>query len=654
MKRWIMALTFILICISVLDGGEWKIGIGEAGRDVDRGVFCTSKDGKMVVAGSLQAFDKKFFIMKLETNGTILWQKSYEDDGDIDYLDIETIRPTRDGGYILSGSIGNPEQDYRSDILILKLDRRGKIVWQKRYGTAGSDSVGNVEPTKDGGYIVCGTVIEHVTEQSGEEYDVGALLLMKLDRRGKIQWQKTYTHIRDDGEIEDAEGRLVRPTRDGGYIVAGGFGWNGRAWILKFGSGGALLWQKEYNNLYDNAWALEIRELANGGFLFAGTIAVEGVSGDDYWLVRLDKNGGVRWQKRYDLPGAMNSMAIALRQSRDGGYLLLGVNDNGGGKVYHSWLFNVDRTGSLRWIRQLDGLTAASVLEKTKEGGYVFGGLEVVGNGRFSLVKTEKNGEIRGCASIKDINVSTVETASIDGSVNTGAVREDSVIVDVNRTWIKESEYTITLHTYTDCYADFRLLSPNGGILSAGLPKTLRWSAGFAGDLQTLPSSFGLKYSLDKGKHWKKIAADLDSDTRSYRWRVPAQWHDLPKRALVRVDAFDDLNRFASDRSDHPLALRIAKVLAPNGKVRLKSGEKYTIRWHIGAKGKIAKTILQLSTDNGKHWKWIKTLTNPKARSWKWTVPDTPSRRCRIRVIVKNAKGKTIGADTSDRAFRIE
>ena len=653
MKRWIMALTFVLICISLLEGGEWKIGIGEAGRDVNKGVFCTSKDGKMVVAGSLQAFSKKFFVMKLETNGTILWQKTYEDERDIGYLEIRTIRPTRDGGYILAGSIGNPKQDYRSDILILKLDRSGGIVWQKRYGTDGSDSVGNVEPTKEGGYIVSGTLIEHVTEQSGEEYDVQTLLVMKLDRQGRIEWKKNYLHIRDDGEIENAAGRLVRETRDGGYIVAGGFGWNGRAWIFKFGSGGALEWQKEYNNLYDNAWVRDILELRDGGFLFGGRIHVEGVSGDDYWLVRLEKNGAIRWQKRYDLPGSLESTALALRQSQEGGYLLFGVNESWG-KAYHSWLFKVNRRGKLQWIRQLDGLTASSVLEKTKEGGYIFGGLESVGNGRFSLVKTDKIGKIGGCASIKDINASTVETASIEGTVVTGAVQKDIVKVDVNRTWIKESENTITLYTYTDCYADFRLLSPNGGILSAGLPKILRWSANFSGEYETLPSSFDLKYSLDKGRHWKKIAAGLDNDTRRYRWRVPAQWHDLPRRALVRVDAFDDLDRLVSDRSDRPLTLRIAKLLAPNKRVTLKSGEKYTIRWHIGAKGKIGKMILQLSTDNGKHWKRIKIVAKPKVRSWRWTVPHTPSNRCRIRVIVKNAKGKTIGIDTSDRPFKIE
>ncbi|WP_456427760.1 hypothetical protein [Nitratifractor sp.] len=653
MKRWIMALTFVLICISLLEGGEWKIGIGEAGRDVNKGVFCTSKDGKMVVAGSLQAFSKKFFVMKLETNGTILWQKTYEDERDIGYLEIRTIRPTRDGGYILAGSIGNPKQDYRSDILILKLDRSGEIVWQKRYGTDGSDSVGNVEPTKEGGYIVSGTLIEHVTEQSGEEYDVQTLLVMKLDRQGRIEWKKNYLHIRDDGEIENAAGRLVRETRDGGYIVAGGFGWNGRAWIFKFGSGGALEWQKEYNNLYDNAWVRDILELRDGGFLFGGRIHVEGVSGDGYWLVRLEKNGAIRWQKRYDLPGSLESTALALRQSQEGGYLLFGVNESWG-KAYHSWLFKVNRRGKLQWIRQLDGLTASSVLEKTKEGGYIFGGLESVGNGRFSLVKTDKIGKIGGCASIKDINASTVETASIEGTVVTGAVQKDIVKVDVNRTWIKESENTITLYTYTDCYADFRLLSPNGGILSAGLPKILRWSANFSGEYETLPSSFDLKYSLDKGRHWKKIAAGLDNDTRRYRWRVPAQWHDLPRRALVRVDAFDDLDRLVSDRSDRPLTLRIAKLLAPNKRVTLKSGEKYTIRWHIGAKGKIGKMILQLSTDNGKHWKRIKIVAKPKVRSWRWTVPHTPSNRCRIRVIVKNAKGKTIGIDTSDRPFKIE
>ena len=80
------------------------------------------------------------------------WAKTYGGTGD-DYAD--SIQQTSDGGYIVAGrtesyGAGN------SDFWILKLETDGTVDWQKTYGGTGNDYPDSIQQTSDGGYIVAG------------------------------------------------------------------------------------------------------------------------------------------------------------------------------------------------------------------------------------------------------------------------------------------------------------------------------------------------------------------------------------------------------------------------------------------------------------------------------------------------------------------
>ena len=62
-------------------------------------------------------------------NGNVLWQKAYgSSEGEVAY----TIQETTDGGYIVGGIIGHSGAGEK-DSLVLKLDINGNISWQKTY-----------------------------------------------------------------------------------------------------------------------------------------------------------------------------------------------------------------------------------------------------------------------------------------------------------------------------------------------------------------------------------------------------------------------------------------------------------------------------------------------------------------------------------------
>ena len=648
MKK-IFIVSFLLAAVwSGSEAREWKVTFENGARfySID-----TTKDGGYIVAGELAG---NFISAKIDVKGSLVWMKRYTQSYKNDKRAVITIRSVRDGGYLIGGT--TEAKGYRDCMCaegwLARLDDAGEILWQRKIGNIHDNFINSLRATSDGGAVIAGAT---TVKRKDNTIDFDGWVF-KLDRNGRIEWQKNYSTQRDVGSRtyhDDDILQTVEPTRDGGYIVAGRTYWphayvdTEGAWVLKLDADGNIQWQKKYQDLYEEADGkirynysnvFSIQQLQDGGYIFAGEGVFDNDTDKSLWVVRLDAKGKILWQKRY---GKYGNCAYVIHRTQDGGYRIAGHHNTA-----YSLTLKIDRKGKVLWQKDYSEYAVGGFFSSvpSRDGGFVLTGAGMV-------VKANRSGEIPGCSEVREINI-------------TGIVEESDAITetthasahDINRTVYSTKATTIELHPALKhyCNVDLRLQSPNGGILSAGLHKNLRWSADFAGDYQTLPSAFGLKYSLDRGRHWKKIVADLDNDIRRYRWRVPAQWHDYSKRVLVRVDAFDDLNRITGDLSDHPLTLRIVKVFAPNKKVTLKSGEKYTIRWHISAKGKIGRTILQMSTDNGKHWKWIKTITNTNLRSWKWTIPHTPSDRCRIRVIVKNAKGKTIGMDTSDRPFRIE
>ncbi len=185
---------------------KWSFRFGGGGAEVGRSIRETP-DGGFIVAGSTTSFgagDEDAYVLKLKSDGSLAWSYAY---GGPDLDQAHEVRRTSDGGYIVIGptkSFG--AGDY--DLWLLKLGSQGQILWQKTYGGPKADYGHSVSPTPDGGCIVAGT-----TSSFGSGGFDGWIL--KLDRKGSIQWEKTYGGAGHDSLF------AVRPLREGGYVAAG-------------------------------------------------------------------------------------------------------------------------------------------------------------------------------------------------------------------------------------------------------------------------------------------------------------------------------------------------------------------------------------------------------------------------------------------------
>ncbi len=146
-------------------------------------VFQTDNGG-YAVAGFTDAEgagSTDFWVLRLDPSGWIEWQKAYGGPG---YEWARSILPTQDKGYVVAGytsSFGAGS----SDVWVLRLDTAGTVLWQKTYGGPGQDAGFSLSATADGRYILAG-----VTFSFGA--DRGDAWVFKFDDNGSIQWQKRY------------------------------------------------------------------------------------------------------------------------------------------------------------------------------------------------------------------------------------------------------------------------------------------------------------------------------------------------------------------------------------------------------------------------------------------------------------------------------
>lgn len=136
---------------------------------------------------------------------------------DIPYV----IKLTSDGGTIVAGYTDSKDGDVSPqasrdywDLWIVKLDKCGTIQWEKSFGGTGYESARDIAQTPDGGYIVLG---ETNSTDGGVIAGFGGtkdIWLLKLDAAGGLQWQKRY-----GGSGLDI-GNHIEITSDGSYLIA--------------------------------------------------------------------------------------------------------------------------------------------------------------------------------------------------------------------------------------------------------------------------------------------------------------------------------------------------------------------------------------------------------------------------------------------------
>lgn len=123
----------------------------------------------------------------------------------------------------------------------------------------------------------------------------------------------------------DEWARSVVQTTDGGYVLAGtctSFGAGGYdIYIIKLNQTGSLQWTKTIGGTGDDI-GHSIILTRDGGYAIVGSTTSFGAGGADMYIIKLNNNGNLQWNKI--IGGSDNDNAYSILQTIDGSYLIAG------------------------------------------------------------------------------------------------------------------------------------------------------------------------------------------------------------------------------------------------------------------------------------------------------------------------------------------
>ena len=370
-----------------LDDGSYVIG----------GYTSSSMDGDMTQASNGSG---EYWMVNVDPQGDIIWNRNY---GALGLERLWDIQVTQDGGFILggsseSGASGDKSGELRgeTDLWIVRTDAAGTILWERTIGgTKSEDLVAGIMPTTDGGFLLAAYSNSdsgfEKSEDSRGGYD---FWLIKLDADGAILWDKTY-----GGEGDDISFCIAQAPD--GFLI-GGLSWSGISgektdvargltdyWLLKIDPAGNILWDKTYGGDAIET-LITILPVSDGGYLLGGQSSSD-ISWEktefsfghlDYWVLKIDEEGAVEWDKTYG--GLDLDVLHAIQETPTGDFIMGGVSASSqtgnhtttsqGG--YDYWIISTNKSGTKRWEKSIGGSgdDAMTCIIPASDGGFLIGG----------------------------------------------------------------------------------------------------------------------------------------------------------------------------------------------------------------------------------------------------------------------------------------
>jgi hypothetical protein len=378
---------------------KWQKCLGGTTSDFLKQLKQTS-DGGILVCGTSYSTNGDivdpfgagdYWVVKLDNTGQIQWSRSYGGSWTDSSTDMQL---TSDGGMIIVGNTRSSDGQItghhgNSDIWVIKLDSVGNLEWQRALGGSNEETAESITTTLDGGYVVAGRTVSNDGDAQSPGYLLFDIWLVKLNATGNLVWEKRY------GGNSSETATCIRENNEGDLFLAGSThsndidvsGNNGNLdyWVVKLDSEGSIIWQKPLGGPGAES-ARDVWPTADGGCVVIGECGsnIGQVIGNhglfDMWVVKLSHVGAIEWQR--SLGGSESDYGDNLIQTSDGNFVVSGTVRSTDGDVIDNdgyediWVVGLDTTGNIRWQKTLGGLGSdgGNALIQTSDGGLVVGG----------------------------------------------------------------------------------------------------------------------------------------------------------------------------------------------------------------------------------------------------------------------------------------
>jgi hypothetical protein len=349
---------------------------------------------------------------------------------EVERANLYEVKQIDDSSFVSVGWWNDPLNSNHQYACLVKTNYMGDTLWSKLYGESQDFIAYSLDVTSDNGYILTGSSYPNDSMES-------KVILIRTDLNGDTLWTKKY------GGIGDDNGRYVRQTFDGGFIISGtttsfvvgppyvyvlktdfkgevewsrtfGTGALDRTYsicqtadsgfvalcnmpsltnygdivLIKMNSRGDTLWTKSYGG-FGPDYGYEMQQTSNNGFAVTGVTT--SFSGTCAYLFVTDINGDLLWSKTYGA-GDDTMRGNSVFQTSDHGFVICGHTYGFGAATYSPFVIKVNSLGDTIWSKMYTNLdlgTLHSIIQ-TFDGGYA-----TVGS-RNEFMKLDSNGS-SGC-----------------------------------------------------------------------------------------------------------------------------------------------------------------------------------------------------------------------------------------------------------------
>jgi hypothetical protein len=276
----------------------WSRTFGTADVDVASALVRTADNGYAITGFTRNGALRRVLLIRTDSNGDTLFVRTYGGVGDDQGVEMYE---TADGGFVITGKTFSQTLG-ESDILLLRTDALGNLLWAKSFGGQWWDEGAGITRLMDGNYLISGSTISF----GQGDFDI---LVLKTDTSGNILWGKTYGGPKTDASYtarENADSSIVIS----GYTNSMGYGQDLRmagaeysaggdrgddstnVFLMKINSIGDTLWTRTYGDGRQDE-AFHFSKMDDGGYLIPGfsTSYTNATDSTQMMIIRTDSLG---------------------------------------------------------------------------------------------------------------------------------------------------------------------------------------------------------------------------------------------------------------------------------------------------------------------------------------------------------------------------
>ncbi|MEO8147333.1 MAG: T9SS type A sorting domain-containing protein [Bacteroidia bacterium] len=233
------------------------------------------------------------------------------------------------------------------DILLVKYNASGNVVWAKSAGGTSDDKAYGICTDANGNVLVTGSFASSsitfgtttLTNVSGSD-----IFIVKYDASGNVLWAKSA------GGTSVDYGFSISTDANGNVLVTGMFTSTSitfgtttltnlgisNIFVAKYNASGSVLWAKSAAGTSNNVGGRGISTDASGNVLVTGkfksasiafgTITLNNTGGEDFFIVKYDASGNVLWAK--SAVGASDDYGAGISTDASGNVMATGSFDS--------------------------------------------------------------------------------------------------------------------------------------------------------------------------------------------------------------------------------------------------------------------------------------------------------------------------------------